>query len=471
MVMVAVCLMIWPQATFAFNEFKDLPKQSTHWASDAVYDLVNSGVTTGYPDGTFRGNNFIDRFEVASFLSKFYHAVAKAAARREKLVAELRWEVEKAKYDLADYKNNYASCFSGEIIETVRFYRLWAGEGSRGPYMQYRLKSNLQKQLGPAAKICINFDTNDAGFGNAATREVALTMFDLSGQVKLGKTWFGLSVGPGSLIFSPVEVGRFEDDAVYLRPKTSLFVTGDLLGILAKGAYVAHQIDTAGKINLNEFRTDFTFGTVKLPGLDKMENTLTAHYLFPGINSADPAQYHLLGELSAAFGSKNRLAGTIKLGVGKLESFAEGGFFGIEFEAQDCFKTGTNFGFSYKNVGSRYRTGLNVLDTYDFVGLNYFSEPVSDGRVDCGLYVLQKFGSKISLAGIVESLLTNQHQFGSDYAGTRLAGEVGFNYDFSKEVWLKVYYKLISTPSGIDQFSLAVDPNADELGIKVGYRF
>jgi len=55
-------------AAVAEFKFKDLPDD--HWAASAVYDLVRMGVTKGYPDGTFRGNKKISRYETAVFLSK-----------------------------------------------------------------------------------------------------------------------------------------------------------------------------------------------------------------------------------------------------------------------------------------------------------------------------------------------------------------------------------------------------------------
>lgn len=46
---------------------KDVPK--THWASDAVQDLYDSGVMVGDPTGAFRGNTPITRYEMAVALS------------------------------------------------------------------------------------------------------------------------------------------------------------------------------------------------------------------------------------------------------------------------------------------------------------------------------------------------------------------------------------------------------------------
>jgi hypothetical protein len=54
-------------------KLKDVP--DGHWAADAVYDLLRLGVTKGYPDGTFRGNKNITRYETAAFLSRLAAAI------------------------------------------------------------------------------------------------------------------------------------------------------------------------------------------------------------------------------------------------------------------------------------------------------------------------------------------------------------------------------------------------------------
>lgn len=46
----------------------DIPAQ--HWARDAVALLIQRGVITGYPDGTFQGNSALTRYELAVILTR-----------------------------------------------------------------------------------------------------------------------------------------------------------------------------------------------------------------------------------------------------------------------------------------------------------------------------------------------------------------------------------------------------------------
>ena len=75
------------------QEFKDVP--SGHWAESAVYKLVKLGVTKGYPDGTFRGNKTISRYEAAMLMSNLVNSVGAgmSEADKEKLKNEIMAEL------------------------------------------------------------------------------------------------------------------------------------------------------------------------------------------------------------------------------------------------------------------------------------------------------------------------------------------------------------------------------------------
>ena len=49
-----------------FMQFSDVP--SSHWASDYIEAIANAGLTSGYPDGTYRPENRVTRAEMAVFL-------------------------------------------------------------------------------------------------------------------------------------------------------------------------------------------------------------------------------------------------------------------------------------------------------------------------------------------------------------------------------------------------------------------
>jgi len=61
------------------NPFQDVPRD--HWAYDAISTLWQAGLVEGYPDGTFGGDRFFTRYEMAMVF-------ARALARLERLVDE-----------------------------------------------------------------------------------------------------------------------------------------------------------------------------------------------------------------------------------------------------------------------------------------------------------------------------------------------------------------------------------------------
>ena len=56
-----------------YKEFTDVPK--AHWAYNNVSRLHGNGVLAGYPDGTFRGDKYITRYEYAEALAKALNKV------------------------------------------------------------------------------------------------------------------------------------------------------------------------------------------------------------------------------------------------------------------------------------------------------------------------------------------------------------------------------------------------------------
>ncbi len=56
-------LLVIPAILTAAVSFKDL--NSKHWAYEAVIKLTDMGILNGYPDGTFKGNNPVTRYQLA----------------------------------------------------------------------------------------------------------------------------------------------------------------------------------------------------------------------------------------------------------------------------------------------------------------------------------------------------------------------------------------------------------------------
>ena len=75
-------------SAYAANPFSDVP--AGHWAYDSIAKLAAAGVVDGYPDGAFKGQNLMTRYEMAQIVAK---AMAKGA-NVEALAAEFADELD-----------------------------------------------------------------------------------------------------------------------------------------------------------------------------------------------------------------------------------------------------------------------------------------------------------------------------------------------------------------------------------------
>ena len=67
---IAVFVVLLTFQVAAMAEFSDVPRG--HWAYDAIDYLESEGLVTGYPDGTFGGENQLTRYEFAIVISRLY---------------------------------------------------------------------------------------------------------------------------------------------------------------------------------------------------------------------------------------------------------------------------------------------------------------------------------------------------------------------------------------------------------------
>ncbi|MFA4858451.1 MAG: S-layer homology domain-containing protein [Candidatus Margulisiibacteriota bacterium] len=455
------CLLFFQSAVFAATEFRDLPKSSTHYATDSVYRVVQMGVTQGFPDGTFRGDKLVTRNEMASFLSKFHDAVSGLSAEDEKLLAELRWELARTNDDFQEYKRTQGSFAQGFVDLGFRFAPAFLSGRSKAESMFYRIKYAFKKNFGEDARLFVNFDTNDAGYNSTATREIFTTMVDVKGQYQWGDTLYTLAVGPGPILHTDSGIDPSENNQVYVRPRPKLSAAGKLGAVDSEVAYIAHDFQTSGRIGFSELQAAFSW----------KETTAAARYYFTGINSSRAEDYHLYGTLDSVLQLSKKLEGRLFVGYTGASSFGNGLGLGISGKIKDYFNTGTTVDFSYSKIGNSYRTGLSTLETYELAGLNYFDRMILDNQVDVGVKVTQKINAAMKIYGKLDAQLTADNQFGVEYPGTNLTEELALEYAFIQPIAVNCFYRVFLVPSGVDQLGTTAAAQSDVVGIKVSSRF
>ena len=130
-------LVAFAAPAFAANPFVDVPMN--HWAYDAISQLAAKGIIQGYPDGTYRGNHPMTRYEMSMLVARALATVDMEKASKEdvemlkKLVVEFKDELEAlgVRVDALDERvavleeNLGGWKFWGEL----RFDARWADEG------------------------------------------------------------------------------------------------------------------------------------------------------------------------------------------------------------------------------------------------------------------------------------------------------------------------------------------------------
>ena len=84
-------------SAYAANPFSDV--STSDWAYQAVSELSDQGIVEGYPDGTFKGERNITRYELAQI-------IARLMANEDQYNAEQRAMIDQLASEYADELNN-----------------------------------------------------------------------------------------------------------------------------------------------------------------------------------------------------------------------------------------------------------------------------------------------------------------------------------------------------------------------------
>ncbi|OON89407.1 S-layer homology domain-containing protein [Pyramidobacter sp. YE332] len=116
---------------FAANPFSDVPMN--HWAYDAVEQLSAKGILEGYPNGTFKGNRAMTRYEIATMVARMMAAGGLSGEDLEKLkalVVEFQPELEALGVKVDGFDSRLSALEKGvggwKISGQMRFdYNAW----------------------------------------------------------------------------------------------------------------------------------------------------------------------------------------------------------------------------------------------------------------------------------------------------------------------------------------------------------
>lgn len=115
--MAAAAVLVTGVSAFAANPFADVTPDD--WAYQAISDLSDQGVVEGYPDGTFKGERNITRYEAAQI-------IARLLAKEDQLNAEQRAALDKLAGEYSDELANLGVRVSNLEKKVGNIY--WSGD-------------------------------------------------------------------------------------------------------------------------------------------------------------------------------------------------------------------------------------------------------------------------------------------------------------------------------------------------------
>ena len=230
-------------SAFAANPFSDV--STDDWAYQAVSDLSDQGVVEGYPDGTFKGERNITRYELAQI-------IARLMAKEDQLNAEQRATLDKLAGEYADELANLGVRVSNLEKKVGNLY--WSGD-ARMRYTDFsakkadrwdgRMRINVKGQVNDSTYVQGQF-VNNFNFKDSETSDTSMAQiyanhnFGKDFSVRLGRQpiVFG---DQGGWLYNALE-GYDGIQAAYNHDKLSLttgfgqFNSGDYKGAAAVAA-------------------------------------------------------------------------------------------------------------------------------------------------------------------------------------------------------------------------------------------
>ena len=432
----------------ADGKFEDIPDD--HWASEAVYDLVKLGVTKGYPDGTFRGNRNISRYETAVFLSKLADAIGGSGVRAE--ITALKDQIAEIKESGADRLP-----ISGSYQSDIKFANILSSSGvGRGAVANYRLKLSTRQNLGDGAEVTIGLDTMDYGFyGTGTAPDLATDLLDIESSLKLDLSDLGIenpvdltvTYGPGARVHvdsSGVlssEVGR-----VYVRPDPAVMVATEIWGMDVSGGYVAKELANSGRITVSEIIGTIGYTLQGVPFVDILELEATGDYISAGMFSSSSRDMRGSIVMAAPLGEKIEASTTLGLGGSASQNIMLAG----EVVMNDVLDSGTDATVRVSKIGSEYiSTNATFAGCeFDLAGLDTFDRALENGTVNLGAELVQNVSEDVKLIGKGDLRLNSNYAY--EAPNGRMTAQGSVSYSVAPNTNLDAMYRIHQDKSTSD---------------------
>lgn len=140
-------------SAYAANPFSDV--STSDWAYQAVSQLSDQGIVEGYPDGTFRGQRNITRYELAQI-------IARLMANEDQFNAEQRATIDKLAGEYADELDNLGVRVSN--LEAKVGNISWSGDARMKWAQGYGDNGNAEDSYDGRMRINAHAQVNDSTY-------------------------------------------------------------------------------------------------------------------------------------------------------------------------------------------------------------------------------------------------------------------------------------------------------------------
>lgn len=140
-------------SAYAANPFSDV--STSDWAYQAVSQLSDQGIVEGYPDGTFRGQRNITRYELAQI-------IARLMANEDQFNAEQRATIDKLAGEYADELDNLGVRVSN--LEAKVGNISWSGDARMKWDQSYDKTGNAEDNFNGRMRINAHAQVNDSTY-------------------------------------------------------------------------------------------------------------------------------------------------------------------------------------------------------------------------------------------------------------------------------------------------------------------
>ena len=424
-------------SAFAANPFSDV--STDDWAYQAVSDLSDQGVVEGYPDGTFKGERNITRYELAQI-------IARLMAKEDQLNAEQRATLDKLAGEYADELANLGVRVSNLEKKVGNIY--WSGD-ARMRYIDYS-KKNTSDAWDGRMRINVKGQVNDSTY--------------VQGQMVTNMNFKGANGGKtnGDTFMAQLYANHNFGKDFSVRLGRQPIVFGDQNGWL----YAGLEGYDGAQAAYNNGKLSLTTGFGQFAKSDNFGDVKVGNETYTGVTSAD--MYFAKGAYDFGFA---------KLGADYIK-FQGDADKGTNYVAgQELYGVNLNIPVQQFNVFGEYwkNSTIGDYDTAWNAGLSYgkanWKKPgtwdlsVAYNKVDAGVY----FGGSVFHTDMLANLAkpaydAKKNEVGPDGATSLKFWNAMANVTLQKNVQLHAEYAFAADADG------AKDPD-DSWTVSLNYKF